>query len=63
MECCWGKRAEHEFSGGGTLDAAYLGVIGWDGETAPWLPSVCSFKQRGGKENRFRTSCAKFLQG
>lgn len=52
MECCWGRRAEHDFSGGGTLDAAHLGVIGWDGETPPWLPSVCSFQteRREGKQ-------------
>lgn len=33
------------FSEGALWTQLRLGVISWDGETAPWLPSFCSFRE------------------
>ena len=57
MGCCWGERAEHEFSGGDALDAAHLGVIGWEGETAPWLLSALSNREEGRKTEVLNLLC------
>lgn len=37
------------FSEGALWTQLPLGVISWDGETAPWLPSFCSFREEGRK--------------
>lgn len=37
------------FSDGALWTQLRLGVISWDGETAPWLPSFCSFREEGRK--------------
>lgn len=37
------------FSDGAFWMRLCLGVIGWDGKTAPWLASICSFREEGRK--------------